>query len=165
MDMGIDEYLQGCFDFCRRASARGIISVMRLWNIGGEDGMNSHILAGMRKYFPETWTDVQKGSRLSDRVFLEWGERFDWPDEDASVCYEEHSCYGLRDQVGVLSDGRVIPCCLDADGVINLGNILEESIEEILGKPRAVALKRSFEQRQIKEPLCRRCGFAAQRVK
>ncbi len=93
-------------------------------------------------------------------MFLEWGDKFDWPDEDAEVCSTSHSCYGLRDQVGVLSDGTVVPCCLDAEGAVNLGNIFESSLEEILASPRAVALRRSFETKQITEPLCQRCGYA-----
>ena len=165
LDMTLSEYLGGCFDFCKKASARGVISVMRLWNIGGEDSENGTILEKMKNFFPNEWQDVRKGYRLSDKIFLEWGDKFDWPDEDAEICSDCHSCYGLRDQVGVLSDGTVVPCCLDADGVIALGNIFNESLSDILEKPRATALRRSFETRKIKEPLCLRCGFATQRVK
>ena len=165
MDMTLREYLGACLDFCRAAADRSVISVMRLWNIGGENSENSAILDIMREYFPNEWQVCRNGYKLSDKIFLEWGDRFDWPDENAPECSDCHSCYGLRDQVGVLSDGTVVPCCLDADGVINLGNIFEESIEDILQKPRAVALKRSFENKRITEPLCLRCGFAATRVK
>ena len=165
MDIPMSDYLSTCFDFCKRASERSVISVMRLWNIGGENKENSYILSEMKKHFPEEWQSARKGERLCDKVFLEWGEKFDWPDEDADFCSDRHSCYGLRDQIGVHSDGTVVPCCLDADGVIALGNIFHESIEEIINKPRALALKRSFEERRIKEPLCQRCGFATQRVK
>ena len=165
MDMSLREYLGSCFNFCRAAAERPVISVMRLWNIGGENSENDAILSLMREYFPEEWQVCRNGYRLSDRVFLEWGDRFDWPDEDAEICSDCHTCYGLRDQVGVLSDGTVVPCCLDADGVIALGNIFNESIEDILSKPRAIALKHSFETRKIKEPLCLRCGFATTRLK
>ena len=165
MDMSLREYLGSCFNFCRAAAERPVISVMRLWNIGGENSENDAILSIMREYFPEEWQVCRNGYRLSDRVFLEWGDRFDWPDEDAEICSDCHTCYGLRDQVGVLSDGTVVPCCLDADGVIALGNLFNESIEDILAKPRAIALKHSFETRKIKEPLCLRCGFATTRLK
>lgn len=165
MDMSLREYLSTCLDFCRSAAEEAVISVVRLWNLGGEDSLNGEILQMIKEYFPEEWQTSRGGYKLSDRVFLQWGERFDWPDENAKEVGDRHSCYGLRDQVGILSDGRVVPCCLDADGVITLGNIFEESIEDILAKPRAVALKRSFEERKITEPLCLRCGFAATRVK
>ena len=165
LDMTIDDYLCGCFDFCRAASERSVISVMRLWNAGGEDRQNGYILSKMKEYFSGEWQEVRKGCRLADRVFLEYGDKFDWPDEDTAVISDCHSCYGLRDQIGVLCDGTVVPCCLDADGVIALGNIFEERLSDILEKPRALSLRRSFETRRIKEPLCLRCGFAVQRVR
>ena len=163
--LDFDEILSDCFEFCSAASQKGIISVMRLWNLGGLEENNARILKKMKEFFPEPWTPVTKGERLRPRLFLEWGEKFDWPDESADEVGSDHSCYGLRDQVGILSDGSVVPCCLDADGVITLGHIFEESLEDILQKPRACALRRSFENRSITEPLCLRCGFAAQRVK
>ena len=164
-DVSPDEYLKDCFEFAAEASDRGIISVMRLWNLGGLETLNTDILSLMREYYPNEWTKAQNGFRLKDKCFLEWGEKFDWPDKDADVISSTHTCYGLRDQIGILCDGTVVPCCLDADGVINLGNIFEESIDEILEKPRAVALKKSFENRNIKEPLCQKCGFATKRLK
>ena len=165
MDISLDDYLNGCFDFCKKASKNDVISVMRLWNIGGESTQNIDILSKMKEHFGGCWEDFRGGSKLAHKVFLEWGDKFDWPDMESTVYSECHSCYGLRDQIGVLSDGSVVPCCLDADGVITLGNIFKDSVDDILASPRAVALKRSFETRRIKEPLCRRCGFAMTRVK
>lgn len=165
MKMSTDEYLDACFDFCRDASAMGKICVLRLWNIGGMEELNEHIIEKIKEHFGDEWKSVYSGYKICDKLFLEWGDKFDWPDENAEFCSDCHSCYGLRDQVGVLCDGTVVPCCLDADGVINLGNIFNEELEDILNKPRALALKKSFENRKITEPLCQRCGFATKRVK
>lgn len=164
-DITLEEYLESCLQFCAAAAKKGIICVLRLWNIGGEESMNEKILEFIRQRFGDDWKNTYSGARISDRLFLEWGEKFDWPDMDAEYCSDSHSCYGLRDQIGILSDGRVVPCCLDSDGVITLGNIFEQPLEEILNSQRAVALKRSFENRCITEPLCQRCGFAHKRVK
>ena len=159
----IDEYLKSCFDFCREAADSGIISVMRLWNIGGEDEMNNKILADMHNYFPNEWKEIYSGYKLREKVFLEWGNKFDWPDTEGEYVGENHSCYGLRDQIGILSDGTVVPCCLDAEGAINLGNIFEKDLNEILNSPRAIALKNSFEKRKITEARCQRGGYASMR--
>ncbi len=160
MGISLEDYLDQCYGFCRDAAHDGIISVMRLWNIGGEDGLNRDILRRMHEYFDGEWKEIYSGYKLEDKVFLEWGERFDWPDMEGEYIGEEHSCYGLRDQVGILSDGRVVPCCLDADGAITLGNIFDSDLCDILDTPRAKALKRSFEKRCVTEELCRRCGYA-----
>ena len=159
--VSMDEYLADCLEFCNDASKKGIISVVRLWNIGGQNDQNGKILQKIEDHFGSSWSEVYSGYKIKDKVFLEWGEKFDWPDIDAELISSNHSCYGLRDQVGVLSDGSVVPCCLDADGAITLGNIFKNSLDEILSSKRATDLKRSFENRKITEPLCARCGVAA----
>ena len=155
-----EQYLDGCFDFCERASAQGIVSVMRLWNIGGEETLNSRILDRMHARFPEEWRTIFSGYKLRHKLFLEWGEKFEWPDPEAQFYGDTHTCHGLRDQVGVLSDGTVVPCCLDADGVIALGNLFETPLSEILSCKRASRMRKAFEKRIATEPLCQRCGFA-----
>ena len=69
-------------------------------------------------------------------------------------------CYGLRDQLGVLCDGTVVPCCLDHDGDLALGNLLTQDMEEILNSPRAKAIYEGFSNREATEELCRKCGYA-----
>lgn len=157
----VKEYLDNCFDFCAAASEKGIITVMRLWNIGGKDAMNSEILDAMHTRFPGEWKEIYSGYRIKEKIFLEWGEKFAWPDENAEYTGDDHYCYGLRDQIGILCDGTVVPCCLDSDGVIALGNIFDSSLEEILGSPRAIKLKKGFESGKVCEELCKRCGYAA----
>ena len=160
----MEDYLNGCFRFCKNAAERGIISVLRLWNMGGKDRLNREIIEKMHAFFDDSpsteWKTTYSGYRIRDKIFLEWGNLFDWPDLEADYRGNSHSCYGLRDQVGVLSDGTVVPCCLDADGAISLGNIFTTPLSEILSSARAVKLKESFQNRQITEELCQRCGFA-----
>ena len=122
-------------------------------------------MAQTEKAFPRPWQETSTGFKIAEKLYLEWGDKFDWPDSEAAPISSNHSCYGLRDQIGVLSDGSVVPCCLDAEGDITLGNIFTEELEAILSSERATELKRSFENRCIKESLCQRCGFAASKFK
>ncbi|MBE6715149.1 MAG: radical SAM protein [Ruminococcaceae bacterium] len=160
MGLSFEEYLYVCFDFCKKAAEKGIIAVLRLWNEGGADTLNNRILSEMHNAFPEEWEKKYSGYRLSHNVFLEWGELFEWPDMEAEKRDSRFSCYGLRDQFGVLSDGTVVPCCLDAEGEINLGNIFNDPLEDILDSDRAKNLKASFQRRCVCEELCLRCGYA-----
>ena len=157
------EYLDGCLSFCKAASERGKICVLRLWNLGGEDFLNSEILSSIRECYPAQWKQTYSGYKLAERAFIEWGEKFDWPDMNAECGSSSVSCYGLRDQIGVLSDGTVVPCCLDAEGDIALGNVFSQSLGEILEGDRARELKASFERRSVTEPLCLRCGYIHQK--
>jgi radical SAM protein with 4Fe4S-binding SPASM domain len=98
--------------------------------------------------------------RLGEGLFLEPGERFDWPDPAAPDSGTEF-CHGLRSQIAVLCDGTVVPCCLDSEGRLALGNLHRQELAEILVSPRATAMATGFSRRQPSEELCRRCGYAA----
>ena len=153
------EYLSGCFAFGKAAEGKVLVSY-RLWNHGGQEERNGEILASMEEYFPHPWVRERHGQRIGNRVFLEYGNKFDWPDLAAPDGGEGVFCHGLRDQIGVLCDGTVVPCCLDHEGDIALGNLFEQSLDEILESPRAKALYEGFSCRKATEELCRRCGYA-----
>ena len=158
-----EKYLPICVDFAKKMAERGCFVALRLWNLGsGAD--NREVLEFLHKEFPNEWESKRGGAsqRLSTRIFLEWGERFEWPDPSLPERAPDADCfcYGLREQIGVLSDGTVVPCCLDSDGNIPLGNLYESSLEEILSTPRAKAIYDGFSRRQAVESLCRKCGYA-----
>ncbi len=154
-----EEYLDNCFRF-GQASAGQKLVVYRLWNQGGKDALNGNILEKMRQFFPESWVVERQGTRIAHKTYLEYGDKFDWP--DLSVPEEEAPkfCYGLRDQLGILCDGTVVPCCLDHEGDIALGNLFTQDLQEIQESPRAQAIYNGFTSKEAIEPLCRRCGYA-----
>lgn len=88
------------------------------------------------------------------------GGKFDWPDPEAPESGTEF-CHGLRQQLAVLCDGTAVPCCLDGEGRMALGNLFDQPVEEILASPRAAAIREGFSRRSPAEELCRRCGYAA----
>lgn len=156
-------YLDSCIEFAQNAAARGCIVALRLWNLGS-DADNSAVLERLHAEFSGEWGDVRGGSsqRLSDKLFLEWGERFDWPDLAApeNLSNARAFCYGLRDQIGVLVDGTIVPCCLDAEGTVALGNLFESELDIILASERARRIYDSFTNHCAVEELCRKCGYA-----
>ena len=158
-----EKYLENCIDFAKKASSAGCFVALRLWNLG-TDSDNSEILARLHREFPDEWTPIRGGSsqRLATRLFLEWGQHFDWPDMNAPERDPDCDmfCYGLRDQIGVLVDGSVVPCCLDSEGILSLGNLFECELDEILSSPRARAIYDGFTRRRAVEELCRKCGYA-----
>ncbi len=159
-----EKYLSDCFDFADKASQRGVLTVFRLWNKGYDKGRNVNTLECLEKRFPQgdtnEWRQGARGVRIRDKLHLEYGERFEWPDLSAKEFGSDVFCYGLKDQFGILADGTVVPCCLDSEGNIPLGNIFELSAEEILSSPRAVNMVHGFAKRCASEELCKRCGYA-----
>ena len=154
-----DAYLRDCFTFGKAAEGKKII-VYRLWNNGGADAMNDTILASMEQHFPKPWQEDRRGVRIGEKVFLEYGDKFDWPDLNAAEGSNRVFCYGLRDQIGVLCDGTVVPCCLDHEGDLSLGNLFREDMETILASSRAKAIYDGFTDHTAAEELCRKCGYA-----
>jgi len=159
-DQAYEQYLSKVADFAERASEAGIIVVLRFWNRDHDEGRNSRAEAFLRKQLRGEWVENTRGIRVRDKLHLEWGDRFAWPDVDAPVQGSKVFCYGLRDHFGILCDGSVVPCCMDSDGVITLGNIFEEELSDILDSSRARAITEGFERRRASEELCRRCGYA-----
>lgn len=154
-----EQYLDDCFAFGKAMSGNKIV-VYRLWNQGGADELNDSILSRMKLFFPESWVKERQGIRIADRTYIEHGDKFDWPDLSAPEGDSKVFCYGLRDQLGVLCDGTVVPCCLDHEGDLALGNLFETELEEILLSPRAQNIYNGFTKREAMETLCRRCGYA-----
>ena len=153
-------YLTNLVDFARKANDKGIIVVFRLWNNGFDNGRNNDIINFFKNSFKTEWSENSKGFKIKEKMFLEYGERFSWPDLNAQVQGSDVFCYGLRDHFGILSDGTVVPCCLDSNGVINLGNIFKEDLSDILNSERAKAIKFGFDCRKAVEELCQKCGYA-----
>ena len=154
-----------CAAFAKAAARKGILINLRLWNLDGDgtagkNQLNDRLLSLLHGEFPGPWQPSRGGERLSERIYLTPAETFRWPDLAGTEINADHGCYGLRDQIGVLSDGTVVPCCLDHEGDVPLGNLLREYMEEILSRPRTRAMIEGFRQGRAVEPLCERCGYA-----
>ena len=157
-----EEYIREVMHFAKEAARQGIIIVLRLWNEGGEhNSMNPELLKLMAQHVSTPWTERPDGWKLSELIYLETDTTFEWPDTERAP-YEQNEafCHALRNQIGVLVDGTVVPCCLDSQGAINLGNLHEQSLTEILNSPRAQKLYHAFSHHQTSEKLCKTCGYA-----
>ena len=156
-----DKYVGDCAEAADLLSRSGILTVMRLWNRGFDRGRNVDIVNILKRHFPDgEWLESPRGIRIRDKLHIEYGDRFAWPDiaiDDISDCV---FCYGLKDHFGILADGTVVPCCLDRDGEIALGNAYRQDIVEILSSERAIAIAQGFANRRAVEPLCKKCGYA-----
>ncbi|RUT35479.1 radical SAM protein [Paenibacillus zeisoli] len=166
-----DGYISSVLGFVKEAVAQSnLIVSLRLWNLS-EDNLtnlqknrNRETLEYIEREFNLDFKIMEKvtpgsGVKIADRIYLNQDYEFKWPDLKEEEDHSPGFCHGLRNQAGVLVDGTVIPCCLDGEGVINLGNIHQKPFSEIIEGERANNLYEGFSKREVKEELCRKCGY------
>lgn len=162
-------YLERIFAFTRQAwiERPDLFINYRLWNLATPQGTlseNRDLLDRIENNFGislQGTVDVRKNKKvpIQKRLSLHLDTEFDWPDLKRPALGERGTCYGLRNHFGVLADGTVVPCCLDKDGTIALGNLATETISAILQSPRAQQMAQGFRDRKLVEDLCRRCPY------
>ena len=142
-----------------------IIISYRLWNLEniGENSENYYILNALGTAFSvDSLNEIAKKEKfvkLAENAFLNQDLEFIWPSLENEIISEDGTCWGLRNQVAILANGDVVPCCLDGEGCINLGNICEKSFEEILNSKYSKEFIKAFEENKVIHNLCKRCGF------
>ena len=164
-----NKYINNIIEFVKEAAENtNIICALRLWNLdtrySASNNMNIDIFKLLENEF-EINCDLKEALKeknsfkLRKNVYISMGEKFKWPSLKVEELGERAFCYGLRDQIGILVDGTVVPCCLDSDGSIPLGNIFENNLDEILNLKRSKDIYNGFSERKAVEDLCKRCGF------
>jgi len=102
----------------------------------------------------------EKGIKLKENLYLSQSTEFEWPSLKNPNYGTSGTCYGLRQQIAILVDGTVIPCCLDQEAVIKLGNVKTQPISEIMNSQRAINICEGFKQHKKVEVLCQHCGYS-----
>ncbi len=162
--------LETMLRFSRQAGATGRLWVsLRLWNLARDmdeatRAWNDRVLARLGEVFslpvlPTGDLTACRGIELAPRIFLNPERQFAWPDPTAPEMARRGHCRGLRDHLAILVDGTVVPCCLDGDGVLVLGNLFRQSLADILAGHRARRMLAGFGNQHLLEPLCRRCSY------
>lgn len=165
----MDNYLTDTLEFSRTAAVMSSLFInFRLWNQNrtytpDSIRLNQTILAKLQTFFslPENTPNLllQNRSTLAPRIFLSIAERFTWPHGETTDQGANGFCRGLRDHIAILVDGTVVPCCLDAEADIPLGNIKHQAFKDILLNPRTTLIINNFSRRKVMEPLCRHCTY------
>lgn len=140
------------------------IIIYRLWTLKNNqlDSKSQEIVNKIRKYYnlPQETVDkiyTSNNIKIKSTIYVDKDNEFSWP--EVTTHKSNGYCYALKTQIGILVDGTVVPCCLDSNGVVNLGNIFNESLEEIINSEKYISLKKSFQDRKPCEKLCQSCTF------
>ena len=165
-DKDINDYLLEILNFSVLANQLrpDVYINLRLWNIGETLDNNEDIFLFVEDFFKikiNRSVDVAsiKSKKIWNKLSLHFDSRFEWPSLKTPLVSAEGTCHALKGHIGILADGTVVPCCLDKEGQIPLGNCLTQSLDPILMSARAVKMRRGFDDGALVEELCQHCSY------
>lgn len=167
--VGLEQYMGPVLDLCKEKLERGAACFinLRVWNLDeimSERHFNETLFSSLQNIFgiglsvEEIYHQRPHSIRLAEKILLHFDTYFEWPSL-SNPFYGDGSCQGLQSHIGILADGRVVPCCLDSEGIITLGNLHEKSLDEILQSKRVKNIRQGFREGKAVEELCQKCSY------
>nr|WP_264291028.1 radical SAM/SPASM domain-containing protein [Aliarcobacter butzleri] len=166
----LDEYLEPIIEFVKFAQKQKheYFINFRIWNLDEENSAKEFNLKVFNKIneafdtnidIEDVYKNRPKNIRIDRKIFFNFDEYFNWPNLENKEVSKTGFCYGLDSHFGVLSNGDVVPCCLDKDAIINLGNIEDNSLKNILTSKRVKDIQNGFKKNILVEELCQKCEY------
>lgn len=163
-----ENYLEPILRLCdeKLAQKEEFFINLRVWNLDevhSERDFNNQLFGLLEKHFNvnsilSQLSGERQSIRLASKVLLHFDRYFQWPSLNNPIVGDGY-CHGLSKQIAILADGRVLPCCLDGDGIIEFGNLSETKLDKILTSYRAVELLNGFKKGLAVEELCQKCNY------
>lgn len=164
-----EQYMKPILELCHEKvkQKKELFINLRMWNLDAmmsEKDFNTELFDVLEKTFDVTLDlnrlnpKKQKNIRLDNKVLLHFDNYFEWPSLN-NENYGHGTCQGLSSHLAVLASGRVVPCCLDSEGVINLGNLHEKSLHDILYAKGTTAMREGFKVGKCTQELCLKCSY------
>ena len=166
----LDEYLNPILDFVKFAQEQKheYFINFRIWNLDEEKSakeFNTKVFDKINETFntsiniEEVYKERPKNIRIDRKIFFNFDEYFNWPSLQNEIVSTKGFCYGLDSHFGILTSGDVVPCCLDQNACINLGNTNSTQISDILNSNRVKAIQNGFRKNEVVEELCQKCEY------
>ena len=158
------DYFEKVFSLCKKLSSKMFISY-RIWLLDhlSLDKKSVEIVEKIISYYKLSGSAVEKiyndkSIKIDNNTFVDKDNIFVWPCEKNNFNIDGF-CYALKTHIGILSNGDIIPCCLDSSGVIKLGNIFKDDLKDILNSKLYLSLLNGFRDNKSIHPLCKNCNF------
>ena len=149
------KYLDNIFDTIDLLIKNKTYISLRLWV---KNKYNNDIITYINKRYNINITNLDN-YKINDYIFINNFHEFIWPDLNNNTYENIGTCYALKDHIGILVDGTIIPCCLDTLGIINLGNIYNDDLDSILKSDKVNNMLKNFKNNKKCEELCKHCKF------
>ncbi len=168
--ISLQKYLEPILDFCEYAieNKQHFFVNLRIWNLDESQSakqFNKEVFETVNKRFnsnidlDEVYNSKPKNIKIARMIFFNFDEYFSWPSLTNETVSKTGFCYGLDSHFGILSGGKVVPCCLDKDGVVDLGDIKKQTLKEILASKKVLDIQKGFKNNILVEELCQKCQY------
>lgn len=155
-NMTINKYLNDVFEAVDKLISNKTYVSLRLWV---ESSYQNEIISEINKHYEvDIQGDIQN-YKINDYLFINNFHEFIWPALDNDFYEETGPCYALKDHIGILVDGTIVPCCLDSEGIISLGNIFDTELKDVIESSRYQTMLEGFKNNKKIEELCKHCKF------
>lgn len=159
-----EDYFNKVFNTCDLLSNKVII-VYRIWTLKtlDLDKISTNIVEKINDHYKLSKDIVnkikkEKNIRIADNIYIDKDYEFIWPKIGDNKC-SYGTCLGTKSHIAILSNGTVVPCCLDSNGIINLGNIFQDNLENIISSELFKKINSGFQNHVIICDLCKNCNF------
>lgn len=165
-----ESYIEPVLALCdeKLAGKKDFFINLRLWNLDAEQSehdFNQKLLDLLERHFALDQGSIisqisgeRQSIRLASKILLHFECYFEWPSLNGTIVGDGY-CQGLNKQIAILSDGRVVPCCLDSEGIMELGNLRETNLGKILTSKRSSTIQEGFAKGICTEELCQKCSY------
>ena len=155
-NINLNTYLTNIFDSVDELIKNNTYISLRLWV---KNKYHNEMINYINKRYNTNISNNDLNVTIKDKLFINNFHEFIWPDLNNDYYSEYGKCYALKDHIGILVDGTVVPCCLDTLGTINLGNIYKNKLDNILIQKRCINMLDGFKNSKKCEELCRHFNF------
>jgi len=157
-------YFDDVFNTSDKLSKKTTI-IYRIWTLQNLklNEISTNIVNKLKKHYNLSTEIVdkiinEKNIKIDNNIYLDKDFEFKWPIL-SKLNEVKGTCLGTRSHIAILVNGDVVPCCLDSNGEIKLGNIFEKSLTEILNDKLFQSIKIGFQNNKVIAPLCKNCSF------
>jgi len=157
-----NNYLEKAFNKCEALAGSGVYINYRLWTKG-----NYELKKKLEERYNVVIDDEDITKTLDKNIFYSKENEFVWPIKrlgEGKCSTFSTTCRALKDHIAILVDGTVVPCCLDNDGIIKLGNIYNDSLENIINSPLYQEMLNGFNNNKMINKLCENCTFYSSKL-
>lgn len=165
----LEQYITPVLALCKEKITRQVelFINLRVWNLDemmSERTFNETLFTKLSNTFDveldldTVYEERPKSIRLASKILVHFDNYFEWPSLK-NKNYGHGTCQGLSSHIAILASGKVVPCCLDCDGIIELGDLHESSLSNVLASERSVKMLEGFKEGKAVEELCQKCSY------